>query len=106
MNKKIKKPFFIASAFFIFFLTLGLLRNLFYQPSTVSQENQHHFTKFLDSTAEVKIPAYWKYSNNDDTLYSQTKYDDSKWDTINITMDIDSFPETEKKISGFGWFRT
>src|ERR1035437_3534270 len=45
----------------------------------------------------------WKYHSGDDMLWAQVSFDDSKWDTINPKLIIDSIPKNF--FIGSCWFR-
>ena len=47
----------------------------------------------------VELDTYWKFHEGDDSLWANTDFDDTTWDTINIG----SLDDTNFK--GIGWFR-
>ena len=58
----------------------------------------------IDSITDmVKLDKYWKYHPGDDTLWATQEFNDTKWDTLQTTMDIEELPEG--KFNGIAWFR-
>jgi two-component system, sensor histidine kinase LadS len=65
----------------------------------------HKFLLKVDTLADGQfiLDRNWLYSFADDSAFSDTDYDDRKWDTVNIEL----FEDDQKRIGfkGFSWFR-
>ena len=51
----------------------------------------------------VQLKKFWKYHKGDDMKWADSSFDDSKWDTINPSLDFKKMPEGT--FENIGWFR-
>ena len=91
MNNYYKLSFLLFFAVFVFNNTL------------FSGNNEPDIFKIDSITDMVKLDKYWKYHPGDDTLWAAYDCNDSNWDTLSTSMDIEELPEG--KFTGIAWFR-
>ncbi|MBI3501357.1 MAG: SpoIIE family protein phosphatase [Bacteroidetes bacterium] len=92
-----KKVFSILLFFFAYYFSYSQNQRVFKLDSLpVVAENTY-------SDPGLLIDKNWIYKKGDDSLWSKSEFDDSKWDTI--VPDCDLSKMTEKTFSGVYWFR-
>ncbi|HJZ18965.1 MAG TPA: hypothetical protein VJ208_02570, partial [Candidatus Nanoarchaeia archaeon] len=106
-SKDVKRFFFIAFCIFLFWCIIFACR--YWYLSTHPDANQDtasekEMAKIIIEGDSISFSKFWKYHNGDDSLWASPAFDDSKWDTINPELNLDSIPEN--KFNGFCWFRT
>jgi len=80
-----------------FLLLISYVHNCFSQDSII---HLFHLSKL--PTEGVVLDKDWKFQAGDNPEYATPGYDDSKWQSINPTLDIHELPQIQQ---GMAWFR-
>jgi serine phosphatase RsbU (regulator of sigma subunit) len=100
-NKNRRNSILIALLFFIFFLTLSIIRNNYIPKNRAPKESG--VSGGLEQDTLKILPKNWKYHSGDNLVWAKKEVNDSLWQLLNPELNLNKIPKNT--FNGICWFR-
>ena len=105
LSRPAKRAVIIFCSALAFWAVIIILKNLYqsYNGGPITSGKSGGAIQVLHNRDTTLLPEYWKYHKGDDSLWSRTNINDSKWDSVQPDLNLRKIPENY--FNGICWFR-